>query len=463
MSKSPLVLLLVAGLMPGMVGCDSQASQQAEAQRHLQAAREKLGLANAGYVTTVSDQGAQDEDLLVYRQEAMDAAFEDLNQVMSLDAPSEKAQALRLAADIDASAARHAARKAAIENAALAGRSTVLMGYLAAIEGASSRSVALQPQYDQKIAELQAEIQEQTARRAQLVEEVSGLDGQIQAVTPKVQEFKARADEGYAKAQTVREKAFVTSGEQMYDLQDQAAELERKAAIESASAEQQQVVVNDLTSRKALAQAQVETIDKLLEVLNTQVKSAQANVQRQADESAEAAKAGADAIATLAEEYKSIADVHREAVHKNMVLAGEKAEKAVAGLTQAVSLSQGARGGSSEAESVKLQLLAAYVNQAHIATTHALYLRDLAGVTRALANSVEHVSPEAAGVYNTQINELAQAEADLNDRAAQAIEAGLALAAELAPEGATAEDGDVTAIVLQQKDRLNAFSQRRGS
>jgi hypothetical protein len=449
--------------MPGMVGCDSQASQQAEAQRHLQAAREKLGLANAGYVTTVSDQGAQDEDLLVYRQEAMDAAFEDLNQVMSLDAPSEKAQALRLAADIDASAARHAARKAAIENAALAGRSTVLMGYLAAIEGASSRSVALEPQYDQKIAELQAEIQEQTAKRAQLVEEVSDLDRQIQAVIPKVQEFKARADEGYAKAQTVREKAFVTSGEQMYDLQDQAAELERKAAIESASAEQQQVVVNDLTSRKALAQAQVETIDKLLEVLNTQVKAAQANVQRQADESAEAAKAGADAIATLAEEYKTIADVHREAVHKNMVLAGEKAEKAVAGLTQAVSLSQGALGGASDAESVKLQLLAAYVNQAHIATTHALYLRDLAGVTRALANSVEHVSPEAAGVYNTQIKELAQAEADLNDRAAQAIEAGLALATELAPEGATAEEGGVTAIVLQQKDRLSTFAQRRGS
>lgn len=463
MSKSPLVLLLVAGLMPGLVGCDSQASQQAEAQRHLQAAREKLSLANAGYVTTVSDQGAKDEHLLVYRQEAMDAAFEDLNKIMALDAPQEKTQALRLAADIDASAARHAAKRAAIENAALSGRSTVLLGYLSAIEGASSRSISLQPQYDEKIAELQAEIEEQTAKRAQLSEEVAGLDAQIQALTPKVQQFQARADEGYAQAQALREKAFVTSGDKMYDLQDQAAQLERKAASESASAEQQQVIVNDLASRKALAQAQIQTIDQLLEVLNTQVKAARTNVQRQADESAEAANASADAIATLAEEYKALAGVHQQAVHKNMVLAGEKAEKAVSGLTQAVSLSQGARGGASDAESVKLQLLAAYVNQAHIATTHALYLRDLAGVTRALANSVGHVSPEAAGIYNTQISELAQAESDLNERAAGAIEAGLALAAEIAPEGSTPEDGDVTAIALKQKSRLNAFAQRRGS
>lgn len=463
MSKSPLVLLLVAGLMPGLVGCDSQASQQAEAQRHLQAAREKLSLANAGYVTTVLDQGAKDRGLLVYRQEAMDEAFEDLNKVMSLDAPLEKAQALGLAADIDASAARHAAKRAAIENAALAGRSTVLLGYLAAIEGASSRSLQLQPQYDEKIAKLQAEIQEQNAKRAQLAEEVSGLDQQIQALTPKVQQFKAHADEGYAEAQRLREKAFVTSGDRMYDLRDQAAELDRKAAVESASAEQQQVIVNDLASRKALAAAQIETIDKLLAVLNTQVKSAQANVQRQTDESAEADKASTAAIATLAEEYKTITDVHREAVHKNMVLAGEKAEKAVAALTQAVPLSQGSRGSASDTESIKLQLLAAYVNQAHIATTHALYLRDLAGVTRALATSIQHVSPEAAGIYNTQNNELVRAESGLNQRAAEAIEAGLALASELAPEGATAEDGGVTAIALQQKDRLNAYDQRRGS
>jgi len=463
-SKSPLVLLLVAGLMPGLVGCDSQASQQAEAQRHLQAAREKLGLANAGYVTTVSDQGTNGGELLVFRQEAMDAAFDDLNKVLSLDAPQEKSQAMRLAADIDASASRHAARLAAIENAALAGRSTVLLGYLAAIEGASSRSLELQPQYDQKIASLQDQIEQQTAKRAQLSEEVSGLDGQIQAVTPSVRQFQARADEGYAQAQLLREKAFVNSGDRMYDLQDQAADLERKAAIESASAEQQQVIVNDLASRKALAQAQIDTIDRLLEELNNQVKTARANAQRQADESDQAAGASTDAIATLAEEYKALESVHRQAVHQNMALAGEKAQKAVAGLTQAASLSrQGSTGSASDAESVRLQLLAAYVNQAHIATTHALYLRDLAGVTRALASSIQHVAPEEAGIYNTQINELARAESDLNEKAEAAIQAGLALAEELAPQGATAEDGGVTAIALQQKDRLNAYAQRRGS
>lgn len=462
MSKSPLVLLLVAGLMPGLVGCDSQASQQAEAQRHLQAAREKLSLANVGYVMTASDPSGQGDDLLVYRQDAMDAAFEDLNKVMSLDAPQEKAQAMRLAADIDASASRYAAKKAAIENAALSGRSTVLLGYLAAIEGASSRSIELEPQNNEKIAKLQAEIEKQTAKRAQLNEDLASLDEQIQAVVPKIQQFQANADQGYAEAQVLREQAFVTSGDKMYDLQDQAADLERKAAVESASAEQQQVIVNDLASRKALTQAQIETVDQLMEELNNQVKKLRTNSQRQADEAAAAAKSCADAITTLAEEYKSLADVHQVAVHKNMVLAGEKAEKAVAGLTQAVALSQSSRGGASDTESIRLQLLAAYVNQAHIATTHALYLRDLSGVTRTLASSVGRVSPEATGAYTTQINELAQAEADLNDKATEAIEAGKALAEELAPDGSTMEDGDVIAIALKQKSRLDAYAQRRG-
>jgi chromosome segregation ATPase len=452
------MLLLVAALSPVLTGCDSQASQQAEAQRHLEAARAKLSLANAGYITS---DAAKDVALLEYRQDTMDAAFEDLNKVMSLDAPQEKAQALRLAADIDASAARHAARRAAIENAALSGRSTVLLGYLAAIEGSASRAEALKPQYDQRIAELQAEIQEQNAQHEQLVAEASTLEKQVQDVSARAQEFKARADEVYAQAQKLREQAFVTSGDRMYDLQDQAAELERQAAKESASAEEQQVLVNDLTARLELARAQIATTEQLLAELNEQVKAVRTNAARQADESTEAANASEEAVKMLAEEYKNTAGVYEEAVQKNMALAGEKAEKAVNGLTQAVSLAQGGRG-ATDAESVRLQLLAAYVNQAHIATTHATYLRDMVSMTRTILNSVEHVAPEAAEMYRSQITTLSQTEADLNETASKAVEAGLELAAELAPEGSTAEDSEVVAIAMQQKDRLQTYSQLRG-
>jgi uncharacterized protein YoxC len=455
-ARTPILLIVLAGLTFGLVGCDSRASQQAEAQRHLDAALAKLRQANAGYIEQAEDKSTESEGLLVYRQETMDAAFEDLNKVMSLDAPLQKAQALRLGAEIDASAARHAARQAAVENAAINGRSTVLLGYLSAMEGSSARSDALAPQTDEQLAKLLEEIKTQNAKQDQLTDVVAQLDDQIQAVSAEVEQFKARADAGYAQAQTLREQAFVASGDQMYDLQDQAADLDRKAAIESASAEGRQVLVDDLNARLALDRVQLDTVNKLLDELNGQVQTTRTDTARLADESKAAAQSSDQAAETLAKEYKQLTDVHAVAVQKRMKLAGEKSDKSVDALKQASNV-QEARG---DLESIRLQLLSAYIDQAHIATSHATYLRDLANTTRAVLNSVGRVSPDNTDLYTSQLSELTDAQIALRNKANQVIEAGLALAEELAPEGTTVDDGGSAAIAQQQKDRLNVYGDR---
>lgn len=456
MSKFPLTLLILVAFTAVQLGCDSQASQQAEALRHLDAARATLQQANAGYVAMAEGQNQQPKELLVYRQDTMDAALEELNKVMSLDAPQEKVQAICLIAQINASAARHAARSAALEEASLAGRSTVLLGYLDAIEGATTRAAELQPQTSEQLAKLQQEIQTQSDNQAQLSAEVSELDDQLQAVSAEVEQFKARAEDGYAQAQTLREKAFVAQGQRSYDLQNQAAEIERKAAIESASAEQRQVTANDLAAKLAMSRVQLDTVNKLLDELNKQVNDTRVETARLADAADAATKAGEEAIATLAEEYKQLADVFAEGVQKNMKKAGEKADLAVQALHQASQRSYDA----TDTETIKLQLLSAYLDQAYVATSGETYLRDFAHTTRAILNSVNRVSPAAAEPYKQQLAALTDSQVALHDKAKQAIDAGLALAEELAPEGTSPEDGGVQAIALKQKNRLGEYRDR---
>lgn len=456
---SPTLLMLVISTC--LVGCNSEASQQAEAQAHLDKALATLSQANAGYIPRESDTG-DEKSLQVYRQETMQVAMGNLNHVLTLNAPQQKVQALSKLAEINASAALHETGLAADENAILGGRSTSLQGYLMALEGSSIRSAALQPQTEKSLAKLQEEIQGQNAQLDKLNAEAMDLSGKLDAVNEKVQAFQAKADEGNAKAQELREKAFVTKGDAMYDLQDKAAELERQAAIESAAGEQEQVIANDLAGKLALAQSQIDTTKQLLEKLADQVKTTRASTERQADASAKADVDSQEAAKTLAEEFDQIVAVHENAIQKRMADAGTKIDQAVNDLKQAVQTAQGLadrKKAAANTPMAQLQLLAAYVDQAHIASTHAMYLGDLAGMSESIALSIQRVSPDQAGDYQTRADDLAEAQNAQNAKAAEAIAAGQALALELAPEGSSPEDGDPNVVIaLKQKDRLDAYS-----
>ena len=454
MPKLYFTLPVFIGLLVVISGCDSQASQQAKAQQHLNAALEKLQQANAGYIAVEASEDPKSElTLLAYRQETMDKAFADLNQVKSLDAPQEKVQALCLESEIYASSARYAARVAALENAALAGRMTVLLGYLSAMEGASAQSDALQPQTQEQMTKLNAEVDTQTAKREKLLTEIDSLESKLEGVKTEAEQFQAEAEQGYAKAQKLRERAFVSSGDKMYDMQDTAADLERKAAIESASAEGQQVVVDDLEAKLNLSRMQLDTVNKLIAELNGQIQKTRADTERLADASNLAADARSNAAKTLTDEYTLLMNTFDDVIDARLKLAAEKARQSEDSLKQASQIR--------DSDAIKLQLLSTYVEQAHIATTHAAYLRDVAGTTEAVLKSVSRVAPSFASTYQERLKQLTDAEVALRDKAIAAIDTGLALAEELAPEGTTPDAGDTEVIVLKQKDRLNVYKNER--
>jgi len=456
--KLLLTLPVLSLAMLCQPGCDSQASQQAEAREYLAAAREKLRVADAGYVP--SDSGTQGEPigLQAYRQASMDTVLADLDEVMKLDAPKQKVQALSLSALIDASAARYAARQAATEDAVLAGRSTTLLGYLAALEGSSSRAVALKPEETLTIEKLNEEIARQDTTRKELGATTADLSAQLEAVKQKADGFKTLADEGYSKAQTLRGQAFVARGDRMYDLQNQAAKLERQAAIESAAAEQEQVIARDLLGQLELTAAQLTLCEQLIEDLSSQVSDTQDRVANLELESTTATQSAQDAAKTMSDEFTQIADVHAKAVQGRMDEAGKRIDQAVASLVQAVGLAKERK----DKETARVQLLSAYVDQAHIATNHAIYVEGLASTARVLAESARRLTPQDAAVYTDRLNELLSAQANLNTRADEAVAAGKELVAQLAPEGSTLEDGDeVVTIALKQSGRLDVYEKRR--
>lgn len=452
--KRIFTTLLLVGLTGQFVGCDSQASQAAQAQRQLDAAVAKLNLANVGFVP----EGAENDELLAHRQSLLEEVYAELDPVIQSNAPEQKAQALMLSADLDASFARHASRTAALEQSALADRSTVLMGYLAAMEGAAGRSEALKPNAERALTELQAEIDELKNEQAELTAQVDELDGKLQAVNAEVQGYQAKADEGYAAAQSLNEKAFVSSGDRMYDLQDQASEAERQAAVQSANAEQRQVIADDLSAKLLTARLQLDKVNKLIEKLSKQVSDTRADAERQTDRSAEAAQQSAEALKTLSAEYTQLAQAHADLVESRMDDAVDKAAQAVASLQQAQSLSQG-----SAAESVKVELLAAYVNQAHVLSEYKGYLDNLADTTTAILHSVDTAAPQGSAAFRSKLDALSAKSASLKEQADAAIAAGNGLVLELAPDGSTTEEGGVVAIALSQQQRLDDYSERLGS
>ncbi len=460
MPKILPTLFVHVGMALCLAGCNSEASQQAEAQKYLDAAMATLGQANAGYIQRA--EGSSAGGLQTYRQETMQSALDDLNKVLDLNAPPQQVQALRKLAEINASAALYKTGLAADENAVLGGRSTSLQGYLMALEGSAIRSASLKPQTEDSLIKLQEEIQRQTATREQLTAETADLASKLGAVTAKVQAFMDRADEGNAQAQALGEQAFVSQGEHMYDLQDQAAELERQAAVESAAGEQEQVIATDLSKRLRLAQAQLDTTHQLLDELEQQVKATREATARQTDASAKAEADSQEAAKIMADEFKQISGVHKESIQNRMTDAGAKIDKAVIDLTKAVQIAgnlSDRKAAAANQSMAQLQLLAAYVDQAHIATSHARYLGDLASMAESLALSTERVTPQDATTYRQQAEDLAESQKTLNAKATKAIEAGNELAEQLAPEGSTPEDGDIEAIALKQKVRLAAYNE----
>jgi hypothetical protein len=456
-SKTRLTLPILSLVMLSLLGCDSQASQQAKAQKYLESARTKLRAADVGYVLSAAGASGESANLQAYRQESMDAVFADLNEVLKLDAPQQKLQALLISAVIDASAARYAARQAATENAVLAGRSTTLLGYLTALEGSSSRAIALKPQEALILEKLNEEIVTQSVVRDELSARAGDLNTRLEAVNAKANAFKARADEGYAKAQALQEQAFVARGDRMYDLQDQASKLERAAAVESAAAEREQVVARDLLAELELTASQLTLTEQLVSDLSNQVTQTQARAVTLENESAAAAQAAGQAATTMAEEFTQIADVHAKAVQAKMDQAGKRIDKAVASLEQAVGLATD----RDTKQTAKLQLLSAYVDQAHIATSHAIYVGGLASTTRVLAESARKLTPQDAGAYTDRLETLLSSQADLNTRADEAVQTGKELAAELAPEGSTLEEGGSVEIALKQRNHLDIYEKRR--
>lgn len=450
--KTAIPLMLLIGLLASVSGCDSQASQQAEAQKHIEAALTKLDMANAGYIA--DDKAGEGQDLLAYRQKTMDAATGDLEKVLALNAPQQKVQALSIIAQINASAARHAARDARIEQATLAGRSTVLLGYISALDAAAARAQSLTPMTDQQIADLQVDISKQTEKQQALTKQIDDLQTQLAAVNDQVQQFQDKANQGDAEALKLDEQAFVTHGDKTYELQDQAAQLKRKAAVQSASAEQKQVTADNLSAQLDLARVQLDTVNKLLAEMNEQVQATQADTARLADQAEAADQAKAEALTVLAKEYQQLTDVYDTAVEKRMKTAEDKMDQAVQRLEQAAGLASS----PSEKDAIKLKLISAYADQAHIAISRAAYARDFASTTESVIDCVTRTQGGDAILYKTELGKLTDALVDARDRAAKACDAGLALTDEIAPEGTDAESAnDTEQIALKQRALLTSY------
>ncbi|HEX7008499.1 MAG TPA: hypothetical protein VF184_00865 [Phycisphaeraceae bacterium] len=440
-----LFLAIASSLgLAGLPGCD----QQPDAQDQLSSAMHTLQAAERGYTDSNPE---NPEDLEAYRQRLMGQAAPELEQVAQNGTPQERVIALRLLADVDASAARRAGRDAAAEYAGIAARCTVLLSHLQAAERAAARAQAftgtadaLLEAFDKLSAQHKAELEDLKSR-------ASELEAQIQSLTQQQEGVKAQASAAFARATDLDRQAFTAEGDAHYELADQASQARRQADRHAAEVEKLQARIDVLRAGLNLLEIERQQVEQSLQSVAQRAQQAQARQQEVQADLADAQTRRSQAAEALAQAFQTLHQDYQTRVDQPFDAAAQRIGRAVQRLEQAVNQASGRTRSVVEA-----QLLGQRVTQAHILTDQAMALGGLGRIVGTLAQRSEAIMPELAQQFH-QVNEgLVAKQQALLASAREAIAAGQQLATQLASAG----NEDDAALAQAQEQRLQNYDQR---
>lgn len=371
---------LVAGSLL-LVACDEEATQQLAAGRDLDRAVLLMEEAHLGFVPGEEDEQIA-RDVQAYRQAKLDEAIKPLEDAIDRGSTSQAVQAAVLRSDIASSHAMHLTGEAVEASNELLRETTDLFD-------AASSLIAQRAKLQMLDRDLGRVASRYSSARASREDEIGQLREEREQLKAELEDLQSQATDArdasrrlVLQAAEAEEKAFMAEREKRYELEDAAGESRRKAAMQTAKAEQ-------LELRAAVVEGRLTRLERRIQALG----DARDSLRQQAtatDQQQSALRTQQEAtrnrINQWLEELRTEATALRSTFEQDISTPLSDAADALSGTIDTLNKVMQREGLTDEQEArLRLTLFARRLDLAHVLSQHA-------GVTGSIASALDHVS-----------------------------------------------------------------------
>lgn len=400
-TMTPCLLVLFAAVL-FVAGCDQEAAEQEQAQASLDQAIKALDRMTVKFIPP--DQ-PQDQPWSQYRLTLLSEAESELDTVLQDADGVQAAVAEALKGQVLLSEARLRMNAALGAYPALSARTTVMVDRLATVNLSGMQLTRLKPASDEAVQTLKSKISELNSQVSKLESRQRELAGQIQDRQSQIAKLQKQIQAQVKQADQFHQQAFVASGAEQLDLEDQQAAAEAEAASLQSQVDLMEVEIEQLQHEHMMAQRRGELARESLGMLQNAVDQA---TQRQRAREGQRQTTSQDlqqVADQLMQNVGELLDDFNEQVDQPLDEAAAKLAESTQHFTNARQQTDNRR----MRNTLELSELAARVDQTQAMTNHVIVLSDL-------GNFVQFVQNTTLPLTSSQKSQLRQAYQELKQR-----------------------------------------------
>ncbi len=411
-----------------LVGCpDPQAQERQEVSRQFESALATYREAEIGFDPSSND-GA---DLDQVRYEKMQKAASALEAIRSKGSDAQKVATLRLLADIYEFSARYEQALALRQWSHVSGRDTVLLGYFGVADAAQSRVEANRADLATLLSKLQGDQRSAEQTIATLSKQASDLSANIAGLQNRIASMTAERDGLSGESLKLRQAAFVASGDEQFELNEQSAAKQREADALDAQIQQLQVQVDGHNAEAAVLKQQIALEQERLDAIVNQI----ASMNRRQSDSLRTIETvqieGEEAQRQVLREIEQMTSDYTTKVAATFDSAAEKATKAVEAVAQAGSF---ARGDAQRGEAIRVEQARKQLTLMGILADRAVVQTKFGRTLAVVEAHAPRVMPDHVQTIAASFKQIQDQTATVTDNAQRAASEGLEVLGNISTE-----------------------------
>jgi len=418
-----LAACLGLGLTMGLslTGCDTQATQKAEAQEQIDLALKHIEQASLGFVPAEEGKDAA-ADVQAYRQKALEQAVTPLKEAVAKGSPSQATSAAGLLADIAGSRAFYDQRLAHGAFETLSSRSQSLVNYLVVLDSAQARVNVLDNDLTNIVAQYESGGQASEAQARELRRSIETLSDQLEKLQQRASDIDDEIAKHVDKADSLKESALTAEGMARFDLEDAISQAQRAAAEAGAQRDIVMVQVNKTAQQIDSLKRRAEAFEGSGVTLLSQA-DASRDRQEELTQALSAAEKDRDqAFDTLLDDLDQLSAAFNKQVSEPMVGVQQRLLDAMNDV-ESVMKTPGLT--ADQKLELNMQLLSLRIKLAHVLTQHASVTMSFGSTVQLLELASDRMPEEGSQAVVEAFDNLKTQHDDLiqsvKDQSAQAL------------------------------------------
>ena len=444
--------LLLTGCLAAasLTACDDSARQDAQSRDALSQAIATLAEAERGYAAEIGEGGYE-----AHRADRLQAAAEQLEQVIAQGSGVSKVEAQRLLADVRLSQARQLVRQAKTSQSDIAGRLQRLLNQINTVEQVQRLITSRSGSDEGVVGALQEGEDMIRENKAGITSNLSELSAQREAATLNAESANEQAAGHFRRAEEAEQQAFIAENDQDRNAAEvRAYQARQEGAAAQRQAAEAQIEADRLARETASLQKESQTWDQMAQQVAGLMTKVREDGQAAATDVTEAGSAKNLGLTAVRQSLEELIEGYRQQIDQPLTEAGERINDALQQLDTATN--QAAAGDRS---GLRFDRLTALVEKARALSVHAAAAREVAGAASAVAASpaVSEATGNSAGISQM----VSEVQTSLSEQAASlAQQTRDTIADALSSTEQLAEDQQLGQATQQLAQALRGYGQQ---